>query len=387
MQLQPLLQGFVIKTLLLGAISARLKEQPTQASKTQHADQLVIGAYQSFSDFRQVVQNKFNSFLHRQEDVISDEHQNPHRDAPTLISTGSTDSIVKRDYPTYPVNVISYQISSILSATSSSTVEAETSLSDLGLVPISEAPSTSTIPTKSESSTSEVPKTSEPQSSSQIVPESTQKSTVESSTLSSSHSSQPSSSSEASPSTSASSEVTSVGAVNSESAASGSGSAPTEIAPNESGSTGATSTRNISSTSTPLGGPGAESESSREKSIIGIIIGVTIGGLAFGALVIAVFWFFHRRRQQQLIGPDSWEPKETPGGEDLPERSYREFFNAGLYRGHPKQGMELDSTALVEMECHRSGIKQLRGCVELEQPRRVLELDASQTVRRWKSIS
>lgn len=96
MQLQPLLQGFVIKTLLLGAISARLKEQPTQASKTQHADQLVIGAYQSFSDFRQVVQNKFNSFLHRQEDVISDEHQNSHRDAPTLISTGSTDSIVKR---------------------------------------------------------------------------------------------------------------------------------------------------------------------------------------------------------------------------------------------------------------------------------------------------
>lgn len=134
-------------------------------------------------------------------------------------------------------------------------------------------------------------------------------------------------------------------------------------------------------------GPGTESGSSGKKSIIGIIIGVTLGGLAFGALAIGVFWFFYRRRQQHLIGPDPWEPKETPSGEDLPERSYREFFDAGLYRGHPKHGTELDSTALIEMECHRSGIKQLIGFVELEQPRRVLELDASHTARRWKSIS
>jgi hypothetical protein len=134
-------------------------------------------------------------------------------------------------------------------------------------------------------------------------------------------------------------------------------------------------------------GPETESGSSKKKSIIGIIIGVTIGGLVFGALVIGVFWFFHRRRQQQLIGPDPWEPKETPGGEDLPERSYREFFNASSYRGYPRNGTELDSTALMEMECHRSGFKQLRGFVELEQPPRVLELDASQTARRWKSFS
>ncbi|VUC22334.1 unnamed protein product [Clonostachys rosea] len=104
----------------------------------------------------------------------------------------------------------------------------------------------------------------------------------------------------------------------------------------------------------------------------GIIAGATVGGVVAGALAMGGLWFLFRRRKrgtehQEDLG-ESKPSEPTPSPFSYPEPSPK----------GSKPTTELDSTYVLEMECHRSTIKGKTRLAELEQPTHLVELDASQ---------
>ncbi|CAG9992151.1 unnamed protein product [Clonostachys byssicola] len=123
-------------------------------------------------------------------------------------------------------------------------------------------------------------------------------------------------------------------------------------------------------TAQPLGENISNSENGTTST--GIIAGATVGGVVAGALAMGGLWFLFRRRKRRT--EHQGENSEVkPSGPTPSQFSYPKASQKG---GKPTT--ELDSTDLLEMECHRSAMKGQAHIAELEQPIQLAELDASQ---------
>uniref|UniRef100_A0A0B7KKT8 Uncharacterized protein n=1 Tax=Bionectria ochroleuca TaxID=29856 RepID=A0A0B7KKT8_BIOOC len=114
------------------------------------------------------------------------------------------------------------------------------------------------------------------------------------------------------------------------------------------------------------------SDSGNGWTSTGIIAGATVGGVVAGALAMGGLWFLFRRRKRRT---------EHQGENDAIKPSKptsSPFSYPGASQKGSKPTTELDSTDLLEMECHRSATKGQARLAELEQPTQLAELDASQ---------